>query len=109
MATAKTKAKTAAKTKAKRATAPAAPARNLQVAMDLNALRRTDPMAWREKLFAAFRETGGNAVRAAAWLGIGHRSIVRFMVEDPVLSAGVEKIRAAAKSERKAAGEKAEA
>lgn len=76
------------------------PKRNLQIALDLSALRRTDPMGWRDKIFAAFREKKGNAVHAASLLGIGHRTMIRYLEEDPTLSAGVEKIRESAKEQR---------
>ena len=80
-------------------------ARNLQIALNLQALYRTNPMGAREKILAAFRQTNGNAVHAAAVLGIGHRTLIRYMNQDQGLTAGIDKIRDAARAARKAASD----
>ncbi len=79
------------------------PKRNLQIALDLQALYRTNPIEAREKILAAFREKGGNAVHAADVLGIGHRTLLRYMDTDPGLQSGVDKIRTTAKAAREKA------
>lgn len=92
-----------------KAAEPAKPNRNLQIALDLQALYRTNPIAARDKILDAFRATGGNAVRAASQLGIGHRTLLRYMSQDPGLDAGVEKIRTEAREARAKAAEKEQA
>lgn len=82
---------------------PAKPARNLSLALDLHALFRTNPIGAREKILGAFRESKGNAVQAAAILGIGHRTLLRYMGQDPGLEAGIEKLRTAAREAREKA------
>lgn len=89
-----TKKKTEPKTEAEK--------RNLQIALDLQALYRTSPIDAREKILAAFREKKGNAVHAAEVLGIGHRTLLRYMDQDPGLAAGIDKIRNNARDARKA-------
>lgn len=79
------------------------PKRNLQLALDLQALYRTNPPEAREKILAAFRQTSGNAVHATNLLGIGHRTLLRYLGHDPGLASGVEKIRANAKAAREKA------
>lgn len=86
----------------KKTTKPAKPARNLQIALDLQALYRTNPIDAREKILAAFREKGGNAVQAAEVLSIGHRTLLRYMEQDSALAAGIEKIRESAREQRRA-------
>lgn len=87
--------------KKKKTPTPEEPKRNLQLALDLQALYRTNPIAAREKILAAFREKAGNAVHAATVLGIGHRTLLRYMGQDPGLSSGVDKIRETARDSRK--------
>lgn len=74
--------------------------RNMTLALDLQALYRTDPIAARAKILAAFRDCKGNAVHAADVLGIGHRTILRLLNRDPALDAAVDKIRTAARAAR---------
>ncbi len=78
-------------------------ARTIAVARDLDALRKVDPMQWRDKILHAFREKKGNAVHAAEFLGIGHRTLVRYMGADATLAGAIEKIRDRARADRKAA------
>lgn len=93
-------------TKKKTTAKPEKPARNLSLALDLHALFRTNPTAARDKILAAFRESHGNAVHAATVLGIGHRTLLRYMEQDSGLEAGIEKLRTAAREAREKAAAK---
>lgn len=71
-------------------------------ARNLSALRKVDPLLWRDKILEAFRKNEGKAVQAAEFLGIGHRTLLRIMAEEEGLSGAIEKIRLAEQAKRHA-------
>lgn len=73
-------------------------------ANELRAKWMVDRAAARKQILEAFEKTGGNAVQAAALLGIGHRTILRYMDDKPI-SAELEKIRRKAAKATAKAGE----
>lgn len=79
--------------------------RDLSRARDLEALRRTDPLEWRERILTAVRAKEGSISDAADLLGIGRRSITRFASQDAPLNAGIEKIRELVREARSKAAE----
>lgn len=81
--------------------------RDLSIARDLEGLRRADPIEWRDRILDAVREKKGNAVQAAELLGVGHRTIVRWMAADASLRSAIEKIRNSARAERESGKGKA--
>lgn len=85
-------------TKKKTAAETPTDGRDTSIARNLDALRLVDPGQWRDKIVQAFREQKGNAVKTAEQLGVGHRTLLRYM-KDPVLAVAVEKVRAAAAKE----------
>lgn len=70
-----------------------------EAALDLRAELRVDEVKARARIVSAFEATGGNAVRAARLLGIGHRTIARWL-KDPGVAAEVQRIRDKAKRDR---------
>jgi hypothetical protein len=55
-------------------------------------LARCEPQKARQQILAAYRKTGGNAVRAAGELEISHRQLTR-LVDQLALAPDVQKVR----------------
>lgn len=74
--------------------------RDLSIARELEAMRRANPVAWRDRVLDAVRDKRGNVRQAAELLGIGYRTVVRWLATDPPLNSAVDKIRTSARKER---------
>lgn len=69
-------------------------------ALLLRAKMMTAPHEARHAILQALHLEGGNAVRAAKLLGIGHRTLLKYMNTDQVIKPRLVEIRRTAKYEK---------
>lgn len=62
-------------------------------ALDLRAMYRTDQLGARAKIMRAIELAKGNEAQAARLLGIGYRTLRRYVEDDKVLADSVARAR----------------